>query len=152
MRVLKRTDAGFETSSKESLCSECSLDCGYKKSVQICQDMRPVLPIKWFDGTDQKLFNTMRLHSAWHKRLKPGDVITLESKGERREFAVVMTVAGEFDDVFLEHCEKNHMAIANKEEHYVPVVYDALVKSYGKNWVLKSNKLTAIYLTPIEDM
>lgn len=147
MRVLKRMEAGFQTSSAETLCSECSLDCKFRGDVQMCQEMRPILPIKWLDGTDQKLFNTMRLHSAWHKRLKPGDIITLECKGERLDCAVVMTIAGEFDRVMLEHGERNHMALANQDEHFVPVVFDALVKSYGKNWVLKSNKLTAIYLT-----
>lgn len=153
MKKLLREGEAFITGPQESLCVECGvLDCEKRGDVQSCSEMQPIISMRDMIGTDKRVFNTMRLYGAWAKRLRAGDPVVLTCKEERLECVVVRTESGPFDDIFLQHAHMNHTALGTPDEHHVPVVYDAIVKSYGKNWVLRCGYLSVIYLTPAKGM
>ncbi len=141
----------FKTGPSETLCSECAdYECTNRGNVQACPVMMPKLTLRSLIGTDQRVFNTIRIAAAWAKRLQPLDVVVLTCKGEEVPCTVVTTFHGPFEEMFLQHSPKNHTALGNPDSSHVEVVWDALVKSYGKNWVLNSKLLSVIYLTPLK--
>ena len=173
LRSLRKDGEKFTVSPKSvlekqrHLCSHCaySSDCKHaKRSAEARQELieSRVLecggystPIGFSNltGLDSESFNTLRLGSAWAKRVQDGQEIGLvctktgELVGRKK---VVRVVVGPKDRIINDHAYKNHLMLGMKRGAAAKKMAKVLPGIYG-NLIYKNNKMmTAIYLSDYE--
>jgi len=133
-----------------SLCDHCGIrnSCNaHSNSVKTCSTYMPV--IKFFDmkGTD-KPFNTMRLRSAWFKRVIKGQTVALVDKDN--QVAGTALVTGKHVDT-----KENVLHSYYKENHMKPESPDEMEKILrrcnGNLFVNLAEEITVIELEPNYD-
>lgn len=135
---------------KTAMCSRCGYNelCGSKSDeVSACKAYEPVLAFQSLAGCELS-FNTVRLGSAWSKRVKPGTTVALVNKaGEKLASAVVEAVrVGPRTQMIAEHAASNHLMIARKAQRPNAELTRVLRNLYGPNFLARAETMTVIYL------
>lgn len=173
LRSLRKDGEKFTVSPKSvldkqrHLCNHCAYnsDCKHaKRAADARQEMieSRVLecagystPIGFSDltGLDSEDFNTLRLGSAWAKRVEDQQEVGLvctktgELVGRKK---VVRVVVGPKDQIVKDHAYKNHLMLGKKKRTAAIEMAKKLPNIYG-NLIYKNNDMmTAIYLSDWE--
>ena len=153
LRTLKIHDELGYT-MKNGMCSRCGSNplCASQSSeVQTCTAYEPVLAFQSLAGCELS-FNTVRLGSAWSKRVTPGSIVALVNKaGEKLAEAVVEAVrVGPREQMIAEHAGSNHLMVARKAQRPNAELTRVLRNLYGPNFLVRSETMTVIYLRIVE--
>lgn len=121
-----------------------------KLGIRSCGQFRITLTFRSNVGMDE-VFNTIRLGSAWARRVEPGQIVNLRTtKGDKIGIGeVISKYVAEFDDALSDHAHMNHVGIG--KENPVDVVKKELITAHGKNFVARADVLSIIYVKPLKD-
>ena len=153
LRTLKIHDELGYT-MKTGMCSRCGhndLCHSQSDEVQTCAAYMPVLAFQSLAGCELS-FNTVRLGSAWSKRVTPGKTVALVNKaGEKLAEAVVEAVrVGPRTQMIAEHAAANHLMVARKAQKPNAELTRVLRNLYGPNFLARAETMSVIYLRIIE--
>lgn len=149
LRTLKVHDELGYT-MKTGMCSRCGrnpLCASQSDEVSTCTAYMPVLAFQSLAGCELS-FNTVRLGSAWSKRVKPGQTVALVNKaGEKLAEATVEAVrVGPRELMIAEHGAANHLMVARKATRPNADLTRVLRNLYGPNFLARAETMTVIYL------
>lgn len=102
-----------------------------------------------FVGLDRKIFNTIRLGTAWSKRLKPKDEVYIQSSKDKlitSKATVESVEVGTVGELLLLHAQYNHNEIESEDGLAAERLYKFMLKLYGPHIVNLQKKATVIYL------
>ncbi|OAB55685.1 hypothetical protein AY600_02075 [Phormidium willei BDU 130791] len=167
-RRLKSIDGlySFETAAElkaESLCSACWRHTCFTRevigslnesnevltTVKRCQHFIPALTFFATDGLDAPAFNTIRLGTAWDKRLHQGGEVALLLVKTGMIFAtveVVSTVAGNLYDLCHRYAHKNHMLLGSAPGTVTDAMLSIMRRANGSMYVHETATATVINL------
>lgn len=152
-------------SSAEPLCGYCGADaCKIKEAIAAalrggtadapvmrCRAFVPVISFSVLDGVNLEAWNTIRIGTAWSRRLAPGSKIAvMDLKLGRivREMRVERVVTGTIGSLCDGHGFMNHAALAKGWPGSVAgeQMRRVLRNAYGSRFAAPDKDATAIYL------
>lgn len=154
------------------LCDNCATDkCRFRNyasrtmpevdmRILSCQMFTPAFNFSIVKGFDQPLWNTIRIGSAWEKRLVPGDrIAAIDTQGDKPKtiglFRVASIHVSTLEDLVANHARFNHAILAELEEGKIESrdvqerMMRILKNAYGSNFAAPDRQATAVYMDKI---
>lgn len=123
---------------------------GVKGAIKVCASFAPIFEFQKSKGLDLDSFNTVRLGSAWHKRLRVNDRVSVNSKKEGflGFYIVTRLELCSMDELLEKHAAYNHMTIGLEPDIVNHELLKALRSGYGSGYVARAESFSVIYMRP----
>lgn len=147
--------SGTRIKAGDRICDYCAAEpyCS-TMALQVCTDfIAPLVfrePLVGFEGE----FSTIRLGSAWMKRLKVGAIVALVQVPELKTFGyakVERLETGPLKRMLKRHGHTNHTMLDKPKTKAPALLNEVVIGMYGKNWSAPERASTTIFLRRMTD-